>query len=69
MNTATKLAYSIKEAVEATGLSATALDAAIRKGKLRCRRTVKDDETGAVAGKRLILAADLEAFLSALPEG
>jgi hypothetical protein len=69
MSTATKLAYSIKEAVMATGLSATHLDTAIRTGALRCRRTIKDDETGVVAGKRLILAADLQAYLDALPKG
>jgi hypothetical protein len=64
-----KLAYSMKEAVAATGLSATSLDVAIRTGKLRCRRTVKDEETGVVTGKRLILAADLQAYLDALPTG
>lgn len=69
MTTATKLSYSIKEAVEATGLSATHLDTAIRKGKLRCRRTIEDEATGAVAGKRLILLADLQAYLDALPKG
>lgn len=68
MTTATKLSYSIKEAVAATGLSATHLDTAIRSGALRTRRTVKrDDDT--VAGKRLILAADLQAYLDALPKG
>lgn len=69
MTTATKLSYSIKEAVEATGLSATHLDTAIRTGKLRSRRTIKDDATGVVGGKRLVLATDLQAYLDALPEG
>ena len=68
MNTATKLSYSIKEAVEATGLSATHLDTAIRSGALRSRRTVERDN-GEVAGKRLILTADLQAYLDALPKG
>lgn len=64
-----KLAYSVKEAAEATGLSATHLDTAIRTGDLKARRTKKDEETGEVSGKRLILTADLEAYLNALPEG
>jgi hypothetical protein len=69
VNAATKLSYSIKEAVEASGLSATHLDTAIRKGLLKTRRTAKDDETGAVSGKRVILARDLSAYLENLPEG
>ena len=68
MSTATKLAYSIKEAVEASGLSATHLDTAIRSGQLKARRTTLR-ENGAVAGKRLIRAADLRSYLDALPEG
>lgn len=68
MTTATKLSYSIKEAVAATGLSATHLDTAIRSGALVCVRTVERDN-GEVAGKRLILAADLQAYLDALPKG
>ena len=69
MSTATKLAYSVQEAAEATGLSPTFLDTAIRKGDLKVRRTNKDEVTGAVAGKRVILAADLTAYLENLPEG
>lgn len=64
-----KLSYSVKEAVEATGFSATHLDAAIRAGLLRVRRTKRDDKTGEVSGKRVILAADLQSYLDALPEG
>jgi hypothetical protein len=69
MSAATKLAYSIREAVEATGLSSTHLDTAIRKGLLKARRTIKDPQTGVVGGKRVILAADLAAYLENLPEG
>lgn len=69
MNTATKLAYSVREAAEATGLSTTHLDTAIRKRLLKARRTIQDPETGEVGGKRLIRAADLQAYIDALPEG
>ena len=68
MSTATKLAYSVQEAAEATGLSQTFLDAAIRKAELKARRTIRR-ENGEVAGKRVILAADLAAYLENLPEG
>ncbi len=68
MSTATKLAYSVQEAAEATGLSVTFIDAAIRRADLKARRTVLR-ENGEVAGKRVILAADLAAFLENLPEG
>lgn len=68
MSTATKLSYSVQEAAAATGLSPTFLDAAIRRAELRARRTVKR-ANGEVAGKRVILAADLQAYLESLPEG
>lgn len=63
-----KLAFSVKEAAESTGLSASHIDRAIRAGELRIRRTKKTPD-GDVAGNRVILAADLEAYLAALPEG
>jgi excisionase family DNA binding protein len=62
-----KLAFSVREAAQATGLSASTIDRAIRAGKLRIRRTTEKD--GEVSGSRLILAADLDAYLAALPEG
>jgi hypothetical protein len=68
VTTATKLAYSIREAAAETGLSASHIDRAVRAGELRIRRTKKTPD-GGVAGKRIILAADLEAYLAALPEG
>lgn len=68
MSTATKLSYSVKEAAEATGLSASHIDRAVRSGDLRIRRTKKTDD-GGVAGNRVILVADLQAYLDALPEG
>lgn len=63
-----KLAFSVKEAAQATGLSASHIDRAVRAGHLKIRRTKKSDN-GEVAGNRVILAADLEAYLAALPEG
>lgn len=68
MTAAVKLAFSVKEAAAATGLSASHIDRAIRAGELRIRRTKKQDN-GEVAGNRVILAADLDAYLAALPEG
>jgi hypothetical protein len=64
-----KLAFSVKEAAAATGFSASHIDREIRAGHLRIRRSKKDEKTGEVAGNRVILAADLEAWLAALPEG
>lgn len=63
-----KLAFSVREAAAATGLSASHIDRAIRAGELKIRRTKKTD-TGDVAGNRVILATELEAYLAALPEG
>jgi len=61
-----KLAYSLTEAVEATGFSRSHLDRAIRDGLLRSKTTKLDAEEKAV-GKRVILARDLEAYLEGLP--
>lgn len=63
-----KLSFSVREAAEATGLSASSIDRAIRAGELRVRRTKKDKDDK-VAGSRLILADDLRAYLQSLPEG
>jgi hypothetical protein len=53
------VAYGIDQAVQATGIGRTGLYEAIRSGQLRARKY----------GKRtLILAPDLGAFLSSLPE-
>jgi hypothetical protein len=62
------LAYSIRTAVEATGFSKTHLTDAINKGELKARRSSKDTK-GEPAGKWVILADDLKAWLAALPEG
>jgi hypothetical protein len=64
---APRLAYSMADAVEATGLSRSHLDRAIRDGQLRSRTTKLDKKQRAV-GKRVILARDLEAYLESLEE-
>ncbi|MGN6723296.1 MAG: hypothetical protein ACTHJM_11865 [Marmoricola sp.] len=59
------LAYSIKAAAEASGLSVSALDRAIRAGQLRAKSS-SEDEDGNPTGKRLILARELERYLESL---
>lgn len=61
------LAYSVRDAAAATGLSKSYLDRAIRACKLKARRS-SEDADGNPTGSRVILAADLHAFLDALPE-
>lgn len=53
-----KLSYSIKEAVEATGIGRTSLYEAIGTGLLKTRK---------FGAKTLIMAEDLNAFLASLP--
>lgn len=53
-----KLSYSIKEAVEATGIGRTSLYEAIAAGTLKTRK---------YGAKTLILAEDLNSFLASLP--
>lgn len=55
-----RLAYSIAEAAQLSGLSRTTLYEAIGDGRLRRKKAGR---------KALILAADLEKFLTNLPEG
>lgn len=66
MNTA--LSFSIRTAVEATGLSKTFLIDAIHDGQLKARRSSVNEKNDP-QGKWVILAADLEAYLASLPEG
>lgn len=61
------LAYSLRTAAEATGLSKTHLSDAIGRGDLRARRSSVNDK-GELQGKWVILAADLQAYLDSLPE-
>lgn len=60
----TPLSYSMKGAVDATGLSKSYLDRAIRSGKLKAKRSGGTENDP--AGNYVILAADLEAFLAGL---
>lgn len=64
----TALAYSVATATAATGLSRSHLNDAINRGDLKARKSSRDNE-GEPQGKWVILAADLEAYLSSLPEG
>jgi excisionase family DNA binding protein len=61
------LAYSIATAVEATGLSKSHLDRAIRAGELKAHKSGRDED-GEPVGKWVILARDLNAYLDSLPE-
>lgn len=62
-----RLSYSLAEAAEATGLSRSHLDRAIRAGDLRTK-TTKVNEKDEPVGKRLILARELEAYLEGLDD-
>lgn len=64
----TALAFSVRTAVDATGLSKTHLIDAINRGDLKARRS-STNAKGEPQGKWVILADDLEAYLSSLPEG
>ena len=52
-----QLAFSVKEAAEASGISRAALYRALRNGELRARK---------MGTKIIILRTDLEAYLSSL---
>jgi hypothetical protein len=54
-----QLAYTIAEAVQASGLGRTSLFEAMNSGRLRARK---------VGSRTIILDPDLRAFLAALPE-
>lgn len=62
-----RLAYSLTQAAETTGLSRAHLDRAIRDGKLRTK-TTKLNEKDEPVGKRVILASALQAYLDGLPD-
>ncbi|WP_417309855.1 DNA-binding protein [Devosia sp.] len=53
-----KLAYTIDQAVEASGIGRTEMFIAMKQGKLRARKLGK---------RNIILASDLIAFLESLP--
>lgn len=60
------ISYNMAGAVSASGMSRSALDRAIRAGKLKAKRTSEDEETGKGVGSFVIKAADLEAFIDSL---
>jgi hypothetical protein len=63
--TTVPLSYSIAGAVQATGLSKSHLERAVRSGELKARKSSKDSE-GEPKGKYVILTRDLEAYLEGL---
>lgn len=63
-----KLAFSVREAAEATGLSQRHLDRAIAAGDLRAKLSSPQKKDAARGGKRLILATELQRYLSDLTD-
>jgi hypothetical protein len=61
-----KLAYNVREAAEATGLSYDRISRAIKAGELPARATSRD-KNDEPRGRRIILATDLTKFLDGLP--
>lgn len=61
-----RLAYSLADAAEVTGLSRTVLDRAIKDGLLKSKVTSWRGD--GKAGKRIVLAKDLVAYLDSLEE-
>lgn len=60
-----KLAYNLKEAADATGLSERTLKRAIGTGALKARKSDRDDE-GNPRGVYVITAKALEEFIDGL---
>ena len=65
-STADRLAYSLADASAVTGLSRTLLDQAIKDGLLKSKVTSWRGD--GKAGKRIVLARDLQAFLDGLED-
>jgi len=63
----TKLAYTLKEAAAATGLSVDRVKRAIYCGDLRAKRSGKTKD-GDPAGRYLVLHADLQSWLDGMEE-
>ena len=66
MTTADRLAYSLADASAVTGLSRTVLDRAIKDGLLKSKVTTYRSD--GKAGKRIVLARDLQAYLDGLED-
>lgn len=62
-----KLAYSVKEAAAATGLSERHIDRAIAAGDLNAKLSSEKKKDAARGGKRVILATELQRYLTELP--
>lgn len=65
MSTPTPLAYSKAGAAGAAGVSTKTLERAIAAGRLRAKRS-GEAKDGEPAGRVIILAADLQAWLDSL---
>lgn len=61
----TPIAYSIKGAADALGVSTSHIDRLIRTGAIKAKFTA-EDEDGNPAGKRLILASELQRYAEGL---
>lgn len=64
--TLAKLAYSITEAVAASGMSKSQLERAITAGDLEARTSSPKKKDAAHGGKRVILADELKRYLESL---
>lgn len=62
-----KLSYTRREAAQVASVGVDTIDKAIGSGALPARKTSISAVTGEPAGKILILAADLHAWLEGLP--
>ena len=65
--TTTPLAYSKAGAAAASGLSTKTLERAIGSGRLRAKRS-SESKDGEPAGRVVILATDLQAWLDSLED-
>jgi hypothetical protein len=65
--TTTPLAYSKAGAAEAAGVSTKTLERAIKSGELRAKYSGVTDD-GEAAGRIIILASALEAWLESRPD-
>lgn len=63
---AAKLAYSITEAIAASGLSRGTIERAIAAGDLEARASTPKKQDAAHGGKRVILASELQRYLESL---
>lgn len=64
----TPISYDLKGAQAVTGLSTSHLKRAIGEGHLKAKRSNERDD-GTLAGKWVIRARDLEAYIDSLPDG